>query len=331
MTEFVDVNDLIQRWGARAILEDYETSPVWVFEGLIEKGDQWIVSGAPKSGKSRLALQIAIAASEGTEFFGYKCTSRQKVLYIDFELSKRLSAERVVTMYANSKNKLVNNSYFFRCSDYKSIDILNEDDTRTLQAQIEALKPDLIIFDVLARMHGVDENSNPEMTKVMLRARQLSGDAAHIIVHHARKETYGNGGAKAIRGASSIHGEVNGVISLAVEGSKQGSHSVVFSLRGPKDPGKKWLDGKELMFNLVQADESIDKDEKLEAVFRSIFADDKAKSSGKLSAVLGNLLGITARNATPKMTKAVETGLLHKEQIGNRMMYSLAKISSSSI
>jgi hypothetical protein len=329
MAEFVDVNDLIQRWGAQSIIEDYETPPVWVFEGLIEKGDQWIVSGAPKAGKSRLALQIAIAASEGAEFFGYKCTSRQKVLYIDFELSKRLSAERVVTMYANDKSKLVNNTHFFRCSDYKSIDILNEDATSKLQAQIEVLKPDLIIFDVLARMHGADENSNPEMTKVMLRARQLAGEAAHIIVHHARKETHGNGGARAIRGASSIHGEVNGVISLAVEGSKRGSHSVVFSLRGPKDPGKKWLDGKELMFSLVQADEPEDDTEQLKAAIRRIFADDKAKTAGELKTALSNLLSIDARNATPRMKKAVENGLLFKEKIGRTVRYSPAKMASS--
>lgn len=329
MAEFVDVNDLIQRWGARAIVEDYETPPVWVFEGLIEKGDQWIVSGAPKAGKSRLALQIAIAASEGAEFFGYRCRLRQKVLYIDFELSKRLSAERVVTMYANDKNKLVNNSHFFRCSDYKSIDILNEDATSKLQAQIEALKPDLIIFDVLARMHGVDENSNPEMTKVMLRARQLAGEAAHIIVHHARKETHGNGGAKAIRGASSIHGEVNGVISLAVEGSKQGSHSVVFSLRGPKDPGKKWLDGKELMFSLIQAHEPEDDAEQLMAVMRRVFADGKAKTSTELQNALSGLLGIAPRNTRPRMNRSIDSGILLKNRIGQEVWYSLAGTGSS--
>lgn len=329
MTNFVDLEDIERRWGASAIIEDYETPPAWIFEGLIERGDQWIVSGAPKSGKSRLALQIAIAASEGTEFFGYKCGSRQKVLYIDFELSKRLSAERVVTMYANDKTKLVNNSYFFRCSDYKSIDILNDEATSKLQAQIEALKPDLIIFDVLARMHGVDENSNPEMTKVMLRARWLAGDAAHIIVHHARKETHGNGGAKAIRGASSIHGEVNGVISLAVEGSKQGSHSVVFSIRGPKDPGKKWLDGKDLMFSLVQANEAEDDIQQLITVMRKVFADGKAKTSSELQKSLSGLLGIDQRNATPRMKRAVDSGILLKNKSGRSVWYSLTGNGSS--
>lgn len=328
MLELLTLAELKKRWGAGAILYDYLTPVKWVFEGLIEKGDQWIVSGAPKAGKSRLALQIALAASNGDNFLGYKCPEKQVVLYLDLELSPRLSAERVLEMYDIDIYKFLQNEYIYRCSDYLVIDLLDEKRISMLKAQIEVLKPDLIVFDVLGRMHSADENSNPEMAKVMQSVRHLSGGAAHIVVHHARKESHGNGGARSMRGASSIHGEVNGVIALAEERSKKGTHSIVFSIRGAKDPGKIWLDGEGLFFAQMPSSsgdtgDGWGEDRKVAAALSTVFVDGSRMTAGDLAKKLSELLSIDARQAARKMKEAVSSGLIGSQKEGRNAWYSL--------
>src|SRR5690625_5007885 len=44
----------------------------WAFEDFIVQGDQVMIAGAPKSGKSWMALQMALAASSGGKFLQWK-------------------------------------------------------------------------------------------------------------------------------------------------------------------------------------------------------------------------------------------------------------------
>ncbi|MEZ1435428.1 AAA family ATPase [Pseudomonas shirazica] len=215
--------------------------PEWVFEGLIEAGDQWVVSGPPKCGKSRLVAELAISASEGRPFFNYQCPRKMRVLYMDFELSGRVFYERVLDMYEGDELSMGNNDYLLRSSEYKTIDVTaiadSASDAADVKAAIEALRPDLIIWDVLSSMHSAEENDNGQMKNAMKCIRVISGGAAHIVVHHSKK-TFGksNQGAGGMRGASSIHGEVNGVMSLSEKSGKQGVQTVQFCARGVKEP-----------------------------------------------------------------------------------------------
>ncbi|MGL4515545.1 MAG: AAA family ATPase, partial [Shewanella sp.] len=40
-----------------------QQSPNWVVDNLIEKGEQWIINGSPKTGKSLLATQLGLAVA----------------------------------------------------------------------------------------------------------------------------------------------------------------------------------------------------------------------------------------------------------------------------
>lgn len=59
-----------------------------------------------------------------------------------------------------------------------------------LQAQLDAIAPDLIIVDPLVSLHGADENSNSAMESVMDVLRgELAGEceAAVVVAHHTKK------------------------------------------------------------------------------------------------------------------------------------------------
>ena len=46
-------------WGVSEGRIASEQKPIWLLDELIEQGDQWIINGAPKSGKSLFATQLA--------------------------------------------------------------------------------------------------------------------------------------------------------------------------------------------------------------------------------------------------------------------------------
>ncbi len=75
-------------WGVSEGRIASEQKPIWLLDELIEQGDQWIINGAPKSGKSLLATQLALAIASGGQFLNWKNQNPARVLYMDFELRK---------------------------------------------------------------------------------------------------------------------------------------------------------------------------------------------------------------------------------------------------
>lgn len=317
-----DLEVIKERLGARGIIKNALKSVDYIFDSLFEKGEQWIISGAPKSGKSRLALQLALCASEGHDFLGHKCPQKQRVLYIDLELSPRLSASRIYEFYNRDSAALLSNSHFFICHDHKQIDVNSTSDCGQLQETISAINPDLIIWDVLARMHTADENSNIAMIQVMQNIRRLSRGAAHVIVHHARKEKFGNPGAKSLRGASSIHGEADGVMSLAAEKSKKGSHSLIFSTRAIETPEKLWLRNESLVF--VKSEyEAEENNESPSDFLKRTFGSEKTLSKVELMKNMELATKLSTRQIERNLENLVRNGLLRKTKSGREVIFEI--------
>lgn len=312
-----------EKFGAQNIVKHAQQKADYIFEGLIEKGDQWIISGAPKSGKSRLALQLAISASEGQAFLGYECPEKQKVLYIDLELSPRVSSTRILSFYDYDSNALLKNEYLFVCSDYKQIDVNSTSDCAEIQKLISLIHPDLIIWDVLARMHAADENSNIAMLQVMQNIRRLSKDTAHVVVHHARKEAYGNGGAKSIRGASSIHGEADGVMAVAFENTRKGSHSIMFSTRAVETPDKVWMNSHGLEFIPASFEQVEDSGQSSQDLIKCIFVNDTPLKRSDLLKEMEAKTKLGSRQIERKLNELGRLGLITKFKLGREVFYKI--------
>jgi len=215
--------------------------PNWVVDNLIEKGEQWIINGSPKTGKSMLATQLGLAVASGSVFLNWEIKRPALVLYMDFEVNDRLFWQRYYTMSEQTNlGDAKNIKTFLRCGDYKSTDVLDPMASQAIIDIVNDIQPDLIIWDVLARMHNAEENNNGEMGQVMRAIRKIGGSAAHIIVHHARKASPNAGGVNAgvmsMRGASSIHGEADGVISLGTREGQGARYSLTFSARAVETP-----------------------------------------------------------------------------------------------
>ncbi len=309
-------NDKKQHWGVSMGRISCELQHQWILDGLIAQGDQWIISGAPKSGKSLCAAQLALVVASGGQFLSWKGNRPARVLYMDFELKEQLFWRRLFTMMAS--NNLADQNiedHFYRCGDYRSVDVLDPIDAQRLTKDVSIIQPDLIVWDVLARMHNAVENDNGAMGRVMRAIRAISSSAAHIVVHHARKETPGmggyNSGAAGIRGASSIHGEADGVMALAVRGGQGARFSLQFSARAIETPDEMLLNRTEHL-TFVRATEG--QNDRLSIALRSALKDRQSISATELVSTIGESLSVEERQAKNYIRKCVDRGWIERKK-----------------
>lgn len=208
----------------------------WVLEGLIKSGEQTIIAGAPKAGKSRLAMQLGVALALGGQWLGFRAARPMKVLYFNFEMGEHSFSRAYLSMLGPNINKIGNR--WLHTSDLKTIDVLDHECRAELIKIIKAQQPDFIVWDVLARMHNADEQSHV-MKNVLLNIRVISGHAAHVVVHHTRKQSQDNHGpqqASDIRGSGAILGEVDNALVLSRRPGNGASHSLNFTCRDVSSP-----------------------------------------------------------------------------------------------
>lgn len=156
----------------------------WVIQGLMPTGLSFL-AGAPKVGKSWLALQIAKAVSSGESILGHDVT-KGKVLYLALEDSGRRLKTRIVKQDWHKDS----NVDFMTLPEYlEKIKDLKGDGTAKLGKFIETGKYMLVIIDTLSRALFVDQNDVSDMTACLspLQATALRLNCAILLIDHHRK------------------------------------------------------------------------------------------------------------------------------------------------
>lgn len=183
----------------------------WLVRGVFPRDGIAAMYGPSGSGKSFLAIDVAIAAADPTcaEWFGHK-TATVPVTYLALEgargVGKRLQA------WKQAHNKALPERLKFVDADFnlhtKPADI--QDLATVLQKSGQA--GGLVIIDTLSRAaHGADENSAAEMGAIISNAaklQQLVGGLV-LLVHHTGKD-----GTKGLRGHSSLFAALDAAVEV---------------------------------------------------------------------------------------------------------------------
>jgi len=317
----MNVQTLLQSWLPSAGLAQAQKPVDWLLVDLIEAGDQWIVSGPPKSGKSMFALSMAIKISKGESFIGYECPIPKTVLYFDLELKDRIFWSRALRMVNNDFKDLCEDRNLVRPTGLGAMDIFQADDVEKISTAVKMVKPDLIIWDVLSRLHRCEENDNGAMKKVLQRIRELSEKSAHVIVHHSRKNNvYGNADAQSMRGAGSIHGEVDGAITLTPKGTDTCNMSIsARAIPAQKDRLLEWDES----LNIVLPKAIPEND--LTAILDKCLTQGEKLSSGELSVSIQNMVGCEDRQAKRIIAEARRLKLITGSKVGRHVYYEITK------
>jgi hypothetical protein len=223
----------------------------WLMYGWLACNEVSVVAGASRSGKSFLALEIALCIAEARPVFGLKIR-HGAVVYQAGEgavgVKKRLRAWRqhhVRTWTRETPFVLLQ----------KPVDIYHStDEVDALILEIlahaklfeEPLR--LVVIDTLAMATpGADENSGKDMSMVLANVAKISDKCGcHVmLVHHL------NAGATKVRGHTSVYANV-GQVLLVERDSDTGIRTVLL------DKQKDCEDGLSMKFELGQVTLGVD-------------------------------------------------------------------------
>jgi len=161
--------------------------PKQVIEGVLHKGSKMIISGSSKAGKTLSLLHLGLAAANGSTWLGHR-TATSKVIYLDFELKKRIAARRIAEMVNANDQYDPKNENFMYCS--------LRGQSRTLEdlvhhiEDLENHRPDLVIVDPFYKLAtGADENDAGAISEVVNRMEKFSErlDCSFVYAHHFSK------------------------------------------------------------------------------------------------------------------------------------------------
>ena len=180
---------------ARELIQGYRTMKEPLIDGLLRREEVMNIVAAPKTGKSWLVMQLALALVSGGFWAGRECT-KSRVLLVDNELHKETLSHRLYH---------VAESMGIREDDEVLDDLIilpqrgGEKELSRLQMWLQGYDGpgfDVVIIDALykALPKDVDENSNGQITSVynMLDRYAQEMNAAIILVHHTSKGNQAN-------------------------------------------------------------------------------------------------------------------------------------------
>ena len=191
------------------------TTP-WLIDQLWTAQAVGIIGGTPKSLKSWLALEMAVAVASGSACLAtFAVPSPGTVLLYaaeDSESALRLRLESLAHHHA------VNLAYLdIRVITADSLRLDRTADQQRLEATLMLHRPVLLILDPLVRLHAIDENAAGEIAALLgyLRLLQRKTGAAIGLVHHSRKNVSAYGGAGySLRGSSDLYAWVDSFLYL---------------------------------------------------------------------------------------------------------------------
>lgn len=181
------------------------TGQSWLVRPLWPDRACGIIGGEPKTGKSLLALTLAVAAASGQPLLDrFEVTEPGPVLVYPAEDADHIVRNRIRAICHSCRTP-------FDTIDIRIIraDRLRLDDShcrRLLSETVRHLRPRLLILDPLTRLHQANENLTCEMAPMLdhLRRLQTIHGCSVMLIHHTRKTGHASHG-QTLRGTSDLH------------------------------------------------------------------------------------------------------------------------------
>jgi|GEM_PF-958605 hypothetical protein len=192
---------------------------------LLPRGGKAFIGGAPKMGKSLLALHMSVALAAGKPILTLFETRQSRVLYINLEVAEAPFQERLeqvagtFSLSAEERKQALRQLFVVSPGP---IAINQQAGFLWLRGQIQRCLPDVVILDPLVKAHTLDENSGADMRVLLNSLDLLSREfgVSWLVVHHYHKPSALAGhrtGGQQLRGSSVLFGDVDAVFGLSPE------------------------------------------------------------------------------------------------------------------
>ncbi len=188
----------------------------WLVEGLWSASAVGFIGGPPKTCKSFLGLELAVAVASGTPALStYPVLEPGPALVYLAEDALPAVRERTSGLARHRALELSQLALHVITAPRLRLD--QAADCARLFQTVLRLRPRLLLLDPLVRLHAIDENRAPEVAQLLsgLRDLQRRLDVAVILVHHTRKDLHGATQAGAgLRGSTDLHAFADSTLYL---------------------------------------------------------------------------------------------------------------------
>lgn len=132
----------------------------WIIEKRLAEGEQMLVFGAPKVGKSQFALQLACCLAMGEPFMGWQISKQRRVLYLNFEMGKQIFMLRIAQHFSRlmeerKKRECEESGQEYLCEDKPWHELEDVPLGKALLAKINTIiKKQLFFCSNFKNLHG---------------------------------------------------------------------------------------------------------------------------------------------------------------------------------
>jgi len=291
--------------------------PAYLIRNILIQGTVCILGAYAGVGKSIVVLSIIKSVLTGKPLWGkYKVRKTGPILLIDEETPRGWLKQRLQKMHFD-KNLL------FFSLHFQGVQLDRDDYFAALMAAIKKIKPVLVIFDSLTRVHHQSETYANAMSLVMERLRKIANwGTTVLVIHHHRK---GKGDpSQMLRGSSDIAGGID--IEYALK--KKGKYLIFRSEKTRTKPVKpirlRMVFGKHRI-KVVCKGKEVSKEEKILSSAGKILR--KKKEAGVKEIYLemkGGKTHVREQTLRDALNKGVKQGMLLARTAGsNKKLFSL--------
>ena len=198
--------------------------------GILLDKTMLVIVGPPKSKKTFLAQNLALAIASGKSFANFEITKPKKVLYFLAEGGYYPNRDRLQKMGADFSEKYMEN---FELSLLSYLPINQNDSYKKMYNIIKNSGAEVVVIDPLIKFHDVDENSASQISDVFGRIRELIQELEISVklVHHTGKVV-----SKGGRGSSALVGEYDSCITIKINKDSPNSINLSYDTRHTESP-----------------------------------------------------------------------------------------------
>ncbi len=189
-----------------------------------------LFDGLGETGKSLLAMQLALCVASGKPFLN-SLTNKQKTFYFTAEEDEYAFNDRLIKLMKGlniTNDDLAGNfrwlsvfSENFKCPIYRLFEIIHGGVEKTafydyLLNIIAHFSPQLVILDSLVNLYGLDENNSSHASIFMESLKMIAKNynCSFFVLHHQTKEAMRTDGERIFRGSMVFRDQARERITL---------------------------------------------------------------------------------------------------------------------
>jgi hypothetical protein len=184
----------------------------WLVEKLLPQGGVMGLAGEPGTAKTWLLLELAQSVATGRPFLDRFATQQGAVLLIDEENGEPRLQRRLSRL---TDQTLDDCPIYIACMS--GVNLSEPLWIESFHNKLGEIKPSLMTFDSLVRMHRGEENSAQDISRFFAALSTLRQEfgCAIVFTHHLRKMGFVRDMGQRVRGSSDILAYVDSMLGVS--------------------------------------------------------------------------------------------------------------------